>query len=136
MNFSVLFVFFVGASLLSIVAPAVPTASISAHVLDISGGHPAAGIQILAFIQQNDAWTKIGAEFTQDNGRVDWVSPDFALIAGTYRLVYLTQPFYKNKGIDSFYPYVEVVFQINDPTQHYHVPLTLSPWGYSTYRGS
>lgn len=137
MNSSIL-VAFIGAFLLTTVNsdPTVPTASISAHVLDISGGSPAAGIQILAFIQQNDAWTKIGSEFTQENGRVDWVSPNFALIAGTYRLTYLTQPYYKNKGIDSFYPYVEVIFEIKDAKQHYHVPLTLSPWGYSTYRGS
>ncbi|PIC35736.1 hypothetical protein B9Z55_014998 [Caenorhabditis nigoni] len=124
------------ATLLPIVLTAVPTASISAHVLDISGGSPAGGIQILAYIQQNNAWTNIGGEFTQDNGRVDWVSPNFTLIAGTYRLVYVTKSYYTAKGIDSFYPYVEVVFEIRDPTQHYHVPLTLSPWGYSTYRGS
>uniref|UniRef100_A0A1I7UNF9 5-hydroxyisourate hydrolase n=1 Tax=Caenorhabditis tropicalis TaxID=1561998 RepID=A0A1I7UNF9_9PELO len=114
----------------------VPTASISAHVLDISGGTPAENVQILAHIQQNDSWVKIGDQFTKANGRVDWVSPGFTLIPGTYRLAYLTKPYYKNKGIDSFYPYVEVFFEIKDATQHYHVPLTLSPWGYSTYRGS
>ncbi|CAI2351112.1 unnamed protein product [Caenorhabditis sp. 36 PRJEB53466] len=123
-------------SVLIPLAVSVPTASISAHVLDISGGSPAGGVQILAYIQQNDAWNKIGSQFTQDNGRVDWVSPDFALIPGTYRLVYLTKPYYSAKGIETFYPYVEVVFEIRDATQHYHVPLTLSPWGYSTYRGS
>ncbi|CAB3406812.1 unnamed protein product [Caenorhabditis bovis] len=114
----------------------VPTASISAHVLDISGGKPAAGIQILAYFQVDDSWKKIGSEFTQTNGRVDWVSPNVPLESGTYRLVYLTKPYYNQQGIDTFYPYVEVIFEVKDATQHYHVPLTLSPWGYSTYRGS
>ncbi|CAI5448627.1 unnamed protein product [Caenorhabditis angaria] len=114
----------------------VPTASISAHVLDISGGSPAAGVQIIAYFLENDAWKEIGNQFTQDNGRVDWVCPNFDLVAGRYRIVYLTKAYYDSKGVDTFYPYIEVIFEVKNPTQHYHVPLTLSPWGYSTYRGS
>ncbi|CCD74369.1 putative 5-hydroxyisourate hydrolase ZK697.8 [Caenorhabditis elegans] len=131
-----LFLAIAAATVISNAELAVPTASISAHVLDISGGSPAGGIQILAFILLNNGWTNIGSQFTQDNGRVDWVSPDFTLIPGTYRLVYITEPYYTAKNVESFYPYVEVVFNIRNATQHYHVPLTLSPWGYSTYRGS
>ncbi|CAD6198848.1 unnamed protein product [Caenorhabditis auriculariae] len=121
---------------LPLVASQVPTASISSHVLDISGGHPAAGVQILAYVQQDDSWLKIGEEFTQPSGRVDWVSPNYTLVPAVYRLIFLTKPYYESRGVSTFYPYIEIIFEIKDATQHYHVPLTLSPWGYSTYRGS
>ncbi|VDO65188.1 unnamed protein product [Heligmosomoides polygyrus] len=114
----------------------VPTASISSHVLDTVPGDPAAGVALIAYILQNDEWKQIGETFTGQDGRVPWVSPNFALIKGTYKLWFGIGDYYKSQDTESFYPYAEVVFKVNDASRHYHVPLTLSPYAYSTYRGS
>ncbi|RCN26384.1 putative hydroxyisourate hydrolase, partial [Ancylostoma caninum] len=73
---------------------------------------------------------------TGEDGRVPWVSPNFSLREGTYKLVFGVEEYYRKKDLECFYPYVEIVFKVNNATQHYHIPLTLSPFAYSTYRGS
>ncbi|WKY07736.1 hypothetical protein Q1695_007310 [Nippostrongylus brasiliensis] len=119
-----------------VMADTVPTASISSHVLDTVIGQPAKGVQVMAFIEENDRWRKIGDTVTGDDGRVPWVSPNVDLQKGTYKLWFGVGSYYSRQHLDSFYPYVEVFFNVNDTTRHYHVPLTLSPYAYSTYRGS
>ncbi|WKY07735.1 hypothetical protein Q1695_007309 [Nippostrongylus brasiliensis] len=109
---------------------------ISSHILDISSGRPAQGVIVLAFIENQQGWQQIGNQTTTADGRVANVSPNVLFTAATYKLRFFTGEYYKRSNIKTFYPYVEVIFSIDDASQHYHVPLTLSPFGYSTYRGS
>ena len=112
--------------------------SISTHILDIARGRPANAVAVALEMQNSDeSWTELSHAWTDEDGRV---KPFFLLEqpieAGTYRLVFDTETYFSDLGASSFYPQVIVVFHLEDPTQHYHVPLLLSPYGYSTYRGS
>lgn len=106
--------------------------SISTHVLDTSRGRPAAGIELTLEKQTADGWTELSRGATNSDGRVADLLPE-PLEAAVYRLTFQTGSYF---GGDCFYPEVGVQFRIQDPTQHYHVPLLLSPYGFSTYRGS
>jgi 5-hydroxyisourate hydrolase len=112
--------------------------TISTHVLDTSRGGPANGVHVrLDFQNLDETWTQIAEAWTDEDGRV---KPFFLvttlLSAGNYRLIFDTEAYFSAYGIDCFYPQVIVTFKIGDSPQHYHVPLLLSPYGYSTYRGS
>ncbi len=110
---------------------------ITSHILDTSIGKPAAGVAISLMQQNGDAWLELGKGVTNDDGRVgDFIGSDTVLAAGVYKLNFMLSDYYKKLNTDSFYPYAEVVFQISGDGQHYHVPLLLNPFGYSTYRGS
>ncbi|GAC1689784.1 MAG: hydroxyisourate hydrolase [Candidatus Dormibacteraceae bacterium] len=109
--------------------------SISTHVLDTARGRPASGVGVtLSRRGGNGAWSVIGKGVTDDDGRV----ADLAsrVEAGDHRLEFATAAYFKAAGTRSFYPEVTVVFTITDPGAHHHVPLLLSPFGYSTYRGT
>jgi 5-hydroxyisourate hydrolase len=87
--------------------------------------------------EQSHGWEFIGRGATDRDGRVkELLSPDFEFQAGAYRLIFDTAAYFSAQGAEGFYREVSVVFTIRDPAQHYHVPLLLSPFGYSTYRGS
>jgi len=111
---------------------------ITTHVLDLSRGVPAAGIDVT--LERTDAagvFAAVGRAATNADGRV----PSFgaaaaALGAGRYRLTFRVAPYYAALGTPCFFPEVQVVFEVRDPAQRHHVPLLLSPFGYSTYRGS
>ena len=112
--------------------------TISTHVLDISRGGPANGVHVrLDFQNIDESWSQLAEAWTDEDGRV---KPFFlvatVLSAGSYRLVFDTESYFSAYDIESFYPQVIVTFKIGDSPQHYHVPLLLSPYGYSTYRGS
>ncbi len=112
--------------------------TISTHILDVARGAPASGVSVNLEMQNlDDSWTLLSAAWTDEDGRV---KPFFLvkahLSAGTYRLVFDTDAYFSAQETDFFYPKVTVVFKIGDDPQHYHVPLLLSPFGYSTYRGS
>ncbi|WP_149243087.1 hydroxyisourate hydrolase [Dyadobacter sp. 32] len=110
---------------------------LSSHILDISKGMPAPGVQIrLEKMDTNKkTWSMIEEKVTDANGRIsDFLSSERSN-NGIYKLTYLTADYFKSQNIESFYPFIEVVFQIND-SKHYHVPITLSAYGYSTYRGN
>lgn len=113
---------------------------ITTHVLDTSRGQPAAGLGVaLELHSAGDAgeWLRIGRGVTATDGRAaDLVPPTATLTAGTYRLVFDTGAYFKSLGVVAFYPQIVVVFEVRDPAEHYHVPLLLSHFGYSTYRGS
>jgi len=112
---------------------------ITTHVLDTARGKPAAGIPVLLErLEAGGAWRTVWHGTTDHDGRVrDVLEFDGAvLIPGVFRLHFETESYFKHINQTTFYPYVEIVFQIEDPKQHYHVPLLLSPFGYSTYRGS
>ena len=82
-------------------------------------------------------WKLLGKGTTNADGRIaDLLPDDFGLSAGVYRLIFDTAAYFASQQLASFYPQVTIVFKIEDPAQHYHVPLLLSPFGYSTYRGS
>lgn len=112
---------------------------LSTHILDISTGQPAPGVtvQLHQYNAAQKTWTAVAEKKTDAAGRI----PDFlpsssaAGTPGTYKLTFVTQPYFERKHQKSFYPFIEVVFEIKDGA-HYHVPITLSAYGYSTYRGS
>jgi 5-hydroxyisourate hydrolase len=111
--------------------------SVTTHVLDTSAGRPAAGVRVaLEALDRQAGWRRLGGGATGDDGRLSGLVPDGLLLAGTHRLVFETGAWFAARGVRTFYPEVSVVFEVSDPTQHFHVPLLLSPFGYSTYRGS
>jgi 5-hydroxyisourate hydrolase len=104
--------------------------SLSTHVLDTARGRPAADLPIRLEAHRDGAWQPIAEGRTDADGRLaGWSTPD----NGAYRLVFGTGDYL---GPDAFYPEVTVAFRIPDAAEHYHVPLLLSPFGYTTYRGS
>lgn len=111
---------------------------LSSHILDITQGKPAANVKI-GLYKQDDAgkWTVIDEKFTDENGRIkNFLNEEKGVIHnGIYKLTFYTQPYFKGLGQQSFYPFIEVVFELKD-NNHYHVPITLSAFGYSTYRGN
>lgn len=110
--------------------------SISTHVLDTARGRPAAGLTIRLERQAGDGWQTVGEGVTDDDGRVKGLLGGGALEKGVWRMTFETGAWFDAEGIDGFYPVARVVFRVTAPDQHHHVPLLLSPFGYSTYRGS
>jgi len=110
---------------------------ITTHVLDTSLGLPAQGIGIELFEQSNDGWRSLAKGMTNQDGRVSHLlADDLKLNAGTYRMHFGTSNYLKQHFEKAFYPYVDVVFELAGDGSHYHIPLLLSPFAYSTYRGS
>jgi 5-hydroxyisourate hydrolase len=111
---------------------------LSTHVLDIAQGRPAEGITIILEARDTAGnWQEAGRGVTNPDGRVpSMLPPETPLSVGTYRMTFMTGPYLKKSGSSGFYPEVPVLFEVLDAAQHYHVPLLLSPYGYSTYRGS
>jgi 5-hydroxyisourate hydrolase len=104
---------------------------ITTHILDAATGTPAAGVAVMLLDQDG----LIATGQTNANGRVESIGPD-ELPAGTYALVFDTSAYFRGSGTETFYPRVTIEFYLTDTDSHYHVPLLLSPFGYSTYRGS
>ncbi len=109
---------------------------ITTHILDTATGKPAAGVTIILYQQQDDEWKETAKGITNADGRVsDLLAKDFVLPFGNYKIKFETKEYFEKQLIQTFYPYVEIVFDINS-IEHYHVPLLLNAFGYSTYRGS
>jgi len=109
---------------------------ITTHILDVSAGKPAANVACKLEKQNAQLqWEKIGEGVTNSDGRIEGLLST-ALVKGIYRLEFLTKPYFEQRKLTTFYPSVTVHFEVNSPDEHYHVPLLLSPYGYSTYRGS
>lgn len=110
---------------------------ISTHILDTSRGRPAAAVAVTLSALGGGApevWTR--AE-TDADGRVKVLVPaDRTLVAGAYRLEFDVASYFGRLGVDAFYPRATIDFLVKDPSQHFHVPLLLQPFGFSTYRGS
>lgn len=111
---------------------------ITTHILDTSLGKPAEGVAIQLHQQQdNGEWTLLGEGHTNSDGRIaDLLGNDVILPAGTYRMHFATAAYFEQQNLQVFYPWADVVFTITGDGQHYHIPLLLNPFGYSTYRGS
>lgn len=110
---------------------------LSSHILDVSKGTPASGVTIKLeqYNEKTKLWSFVDEKQTDVNGRItDFLNSQKSNF-GIYKLTYFTADYFKKSGTDSFYPFIEVVFQIKDQN-HYHVPITLSAYGYSTYRGN
>ena len=112
--------------------------TISTHVLDTSRGAPASGVAVSLEVQNTDeSWTELSHAWTDSDGRVKpFFLVDRPVSTGTYRLVFDTEPYFSSLSVPCFYPQVTVVFNVDEASQHYHVPLLISPYSYSTYRGS
>jgi 5-hydroxyisourate hydrolase/2-oxo-4-hydroxy-4-carboxy-5-ureidoimidazoline decarboxylase len=109
---------------------------ITTHVLDTSAGKPGKDISIRLMHKTDDIWESIAQGVTNNDGRIaDLIPPGKTLTPGTYKMVFETGGYYAVKKIKTFYPVVEIQFLISDDS-HYHVPLLINPFGYSTYRGS
>ena len=110
---------------------------ITSHVLDTALGRPAVGLRVRLDVLDADGHARTVAErVTNDQGRVTDFVPPGTLGAQTYRLTFDTGGYFAASGRPQFYPHVDVVFTVVDADEHHHIPLLLSPFGYSTYRGS
>ena len=107
--------------------------SLSTHVLDTSRGRPAAGMPVRLDRYDGTTWEPLAEDATDDEGRLKDLPVKGA---GTYRLRFGTSSYFSARMTECFYPEVSVVFAITEADEHYHVPLLISPFGYSTYRGS
>jgi len=107
---------------------------ISTHILDTASGLPAIGVSIQLQRLENDSWQDIATVVTNDDGRAPQLSQLEDMPAATYRLLFDTGSYMQARGEPAFYPWVEIVVSLTEG--HYHIPLLLSPFGYSTYRGS
>eukprot|EP00037_Helgoeca_nana_P012809 m.116942 g.116942 ORF g.116942 m.116942 type:complete len:150 (+) comp21663_c0_seq1:1404-1853(+) len=110
---------------------------ITTHVLDTSLGRPGAGITVtLSLVGEGESLTKVGGGVTNADGRCPGLVSNEGFVAGTYRIRFDVQKYFEADGRDAFYPFCDITFIIKDAGQHYHVPLLLNPFGFSTYRGS
>ena len=106
---------------------------ITTHILDTAIGKPAQDVQVKLFQLQGEAWVRLAESKTDADGRImQWSVADERLPFGTYKLHFDIESYV---GEHSFYPFAEIVFRRSDE-RHHHIPLLLTPFGYSTYRGS
>jgi 5-hydroxyisourate hydrolase len=112
--------------------------AITTHVLDMARGRPATGVPVVLERRLGpDDWEGISRGETDSDGRVRTLLPDAApLPAGTYRLIFDTRRYFEQQQLRCFFPQVIIVFEAVAGETHYHVPLLLNAFGYTTYRGS
>ncbi|MEH6591900.1 MAG: hydroxyisourate hydrolase [Halioglobus sp.] len=110
---------------------------ITTHILDTAKGTPAIDVTICLSRRVGNHWEEIGSGQTNTDGRIPDLCPaDQVLEAGSYCMDFAIGDYFESSGAPVFYPEARVVFNIEGNGQHYHIPLLLSPYGYSTYRGS
>ena len=105
--------------------------AITTHVLDTAAGRPAAGVPVTLELRTDAGWQPLGSGSTDTDGRIGELGPQ-RTVAGVHRLTFDVSGHFP----DGFFPEVAITFAVTDPDQHYHVPLLLSPFAFSTYRGS
>lgn len=115
-----------------------PVSQVTTHVLDQSLGRPATNIKLqLEWESPEGSWRPVGRSATNADGRCGTLIPEGrTFFPGRYRLTFDTGVYFARLGVAAFYPEIQIQFEVTDTGQHYHVPLLLSPFGYSTYRGS
>ncbi|MBL8743814.1 MAG: hydroxyisourate hydrolase [Myxococcales bacterium] len=110
---------------------------ISTHILDTTRGKPAEGVRVTLSRLQGDGFGELASGETDADGRLRTLVPDgTSPEPGTYRIHFAVGDWFAARGVDAFYPSVEITFVVKAANEHYHVPLLLNPFGYSTYRGS
>ncbi len=107
---------------------------ISTHILNLELGQPAAGVAVRLFKQIEQAWQPVTESVTNGDGRAELALA--TLEQGIYRLAFATGDYFSSLGKETLYPSVNIEFNLSDPQTHYHIPLLLNRFGYSTYRGS
>ena len=110
--------------------------AITTHILDTSLGRPAAGVRVELHEESEEGWKPVGEGHTDANGRCNTLTGDEPQESGIYRLLFHTAAYFQAQNRETFYPEILVIFEVGDASQHYHVPLLISPFGYTTYRGS
>ena len=111
--------------------------ALTTHVLDTSLGRPAGDVAVTLARREGGAFIEVGRGRTDADGRCrELLPPGVSLQASVYRLTFDSGTYFAGRGVPAFYPEVSVVFEVREPAQHHHVPLLLSPFGYTTYRGS
>ena len=109
---------------------------ITTHVLDTAAGRPGTSIAIELERADKNLWTLVGGGITDEDGRLRTLTQAGPIQPGIYRIRFQTGAYFAAQGITGFFPVVEIQFTVVDGAQHYHVPLLLSPYSFSTYRGS
>jgi len=109
---------------------------ITTHVLDTARGQPAAGLEIILEQQNGDGFVELNRGQTNQDGRLPDLMKPGQLQAAVYRITFMTGAWFEKEPRQGFYPTVPVIFELTKPEQHHHIPLLLSPFGFSTYRGS
>jgi 5-hydroxyisourate hydrolase len=110
---------------------------LSVHVLNLESGLPSPNVSVVLEAQQGNNWVKLNELKTDNNGRITALYPnETELQKGTYKVTFKTGEWFKEQNKRSFFPEVPVVFVVDGNLDHYHIPLLLSPYGYSTYRGN
>ncbi|MGI3782991.1 MAG: hydroxyisourate hydrolase [Janthinobacterium lividum] len=112
-----------------------PRSRVTTHVLDAVTGRPAAGVAVVLERYEGEGWVPVAEGRTDADGRVGRLGPD-ELGEGAYRVTFAVGAYFTGQGQQAFYPEVTISFTLDDPAAHYHVPLLLSPYAFSTYRGS
>ncbi|VVC92690.1 unnamed protein product [Leptidea sinapis] len=108
---------------------------LSTHALDVSTGKPVYGLFVELYKKKDDSWIMWHNTVTSSDGRVQFPFTKDSMSAGVYKLKFKVEDYYKQWNKETLYPFVEIVFTTKED-EHYHIPLLLSPFGYSTYRGS
>ena len=110
---------------------------LSVHVLNLQTGLPSSDVAVVLEQNQKGQWIKLNEKVTNENGRITALYPESkALEQGVYRVTFKTGEWFKKHNQQSFFPEVPVIFNVDGAVKHYHIPLLLSPYGYSTYRGN
>jgi 5-hydroxyisourate hydrolase len=113
----------------------VSVSHITTHILDTAAGKPAAGVAVELYARDGGAWLQLASGTTDADGRVKDLGPE-RLQSGNYQLRFDTGAYFAGINLDTFFPEVSLTFTVEESQDHYHVPLLLSPFAYSTYRGS
>lgn len=110
---------------------------LSVHVLNLENGLPSPGVAVVLEQKQGDNWTQLNTGVTNEQGRIAALYPEGKeLEQGTYRVTFETGDWFKKHNTATFFPEVPVIFSADASVEHYHIPLLLSPYGFSTYRGN
>jgi len=110
---------------------------ITTHVLDIARGGPATGVTVILEIRQASEWAPVARGDTDEHGRLVSLTEGMPLTPGTYRLTFDIGAYQRDLGVTvPFFPEAKITFNVRDTDETYHIPLLLSPFGYSTYRGT
>lgn len=110
---------------------------LSVHVLNLQNGLPSAGVDVTVEKQQGDTWQLLNKGTTDNNGRIVALFPNNKTMnKGVYKVTFNTGKWFKAHQIETFFPVVPVIFEVDGSINHYHIPLLISPYGYSTYRGN
>ena len=135
-----------GAALLLCAVPALSQAAdntsadrnpLSVHVLNTQTGMPSSGVEVMLEQKTDNGWKTLAKQTTNTDGRIPALYPQGEIMAaGVYRVVFETGDWYDQQGTETFFPEIPVPFRVEPGVAHYHIPLLLSPYAYSTYRGS